>query len=137
MARSRGIEGKSLSARERAFIRLYLTGETRGRARPSARAAGFGAADTGIGGKLLGRPHVKAEIARQLAKQDITSELVLAELSRVAYSEMRDYATWGPEGITLKPSEELSDVAAAAVSEVSETTTKDGGSLRFKLHDVL
>jgi hypothetical protein len=62
-------KGKSPSPRERGFIRAYVAGETQGRALPSARAAGFGAEDTGIGRKLLRRPHVKAEIARLLAKQ--------------------------------------------------------------------
>ena len=33
------------------------------------------------------------------------------------------------------PSNEMSEDAARCVSEVSETVTKDGGSIRFKLHD--
>jgi len=130
-------ESKSLTARERAFVLAYLAGNTQGRALPSAHAAGYAQSDTGVGSVLLGRPHVKAEIARRLARQDITADKVLAELSRVAYSDMRNYATWGPDGVSLKPSDGLSDLEAVAVAEVSETTTKDGGSLRFKLHDKL
>ena len=130
-------EGKSLSVRERAFVRAYVAGETQGSALPSARAAGFGPADTGAGSKLLGRPHVKAEIVRLLAQQDIRAERVLAELSLVAFSDMGNYARWGPDGVSLKPSEELSDLARVAVAEVSETKSKDGGSLKFKLHDKL
>ena len=133
MARQR----TKLNTRERAFVRAYLTGETRGVALASAHAAGFGPNDTSIGSKLLHRPLVRTAIERQLAKLDITAERVLGELSRVAYSDMRDYAEWGPDGVRLKPSDGLSDLHAAAVAEVSETTSKDGGSLKFKLHDKL
>ena len=133
MARQR----TKLNAREQAFVRAYLTGETRGVALTSAHAAGFGPNDTSIGSKLLQRPLVRDAIERRLAKHEIRAERVLAELSRVAYSDMRDYVEWGPDGVRLKPSSELSDLAAVAVAEVSETTTKDGGSLKFKLHDKL
>ena len=127
----RGRKGKSLSVRERGFIRAYVSGETQGRALASARAVGFGPADSGIGSKILRRPHVKAEIARQLVAQDITAARVLAELRHVAFSDMRDYTMWGPNGVTLKASEELSDLAAAAVAEVSETEGEKSSSLRF------
>lgn len=133
MARQR----TKLSDRERAFIRAYLTGPTRGIAVASAHVAGFGPKDTSIGSKLLNRPLVRDAIERRLAKHEIRADRVLAELSRVAYSDMRDYAEWGPAGVTLKLSSELSDLAAVAIAEVSETTTKDGGSIKFKLHDKL
>lgn len=42
--------------------------------------------------------------------------------------------SWGNGGVTLRESSELTDDEAAAVSEVIETTTKDGGSVKIKLH---
>ncbi len=42
---------------------------------------------------------------------------------------------WGPDGVKLIDSKDLSDDDAAMVAEVSETVTKDGGSLKVKSHD--
>ena len=48
---------------------------------------------------------------------------------------MKSYARWGPGGVRLKNSEELTEDEAAVVSELSENITENGGSLKFKLHD--
>ncbi len=128
-------QSKKLPDRELAFVRAYLAGPTRGRALQSAHAAGFSENDTGIGTTLLQRPRVRRAIDKRLRRADVRVDRVLAELTRIAYSDMRNYADWGPDGITLKSSEELSDLEAAAVAELSETTTKEGGSVKFKLHD--
>lgn len=42
---------------------------------------------------------------------------------------------WGPGGVALRDSAELSDDEAAAVAEVSETWSENGGSRKVKLHD--
>ena len=43
--------------------------------------------------------------------------------------------SWGPDGVTLRDSEELTDDEASVVSEVSQTTTENGGSIKAKLLD--
>jgi len=132
-----------LKVREKAFLKHYLAGEPglRGVAQASALAAGFSERDTSAGAKVLHKPAVQAAIAQYAVKHDITINRVLAELSKIAFSDMRDYATWGPDGITLTPSAELLDHAAVVVAEVSEheTTGEHSSSrtLRFKLHDKL
>jgi phage terminase small subunit len=45
--------------------------------------------------------------------------------------------SWGPKGVVLIDSSELTEDEAALVSEVSETTTAAGGSMKVKLHDKL
>lgn len=67
-------------------------------------------------------------------RTEIKADAVLAELAKIAFSDMRTFAEWGPGGVKLKPSEELAPDQSACVAEVSESTSKDGGSLRFKLH---
>ncbi|MEW6751472.1 MAG: terminase small subunit [Candidatus Latescibacterota bacterium] len=62
----------------------------------------------------------------------ITADRVLRELAAIAFSRLSDVATWSAAGPRLRPSEELSEDAAAAVQEVSETAA---GRLRVKLHD--
>ena len=62
----------------------------------------------------------------------ITADRVLHELAAVAFARLSDVCTWSAAGPRLRPSGKLSDDAAAAVQEVSETAT---GRLRVKLHD--
>ena len=64
----------------------------------------------------------------------ITAQRVLEELALIAFSDMRQFAEWGPDGGRLQPSGEMTEAAARCVAEVAETTTKEGGSIRFKLH---
>lgn len=79
-----------------------------------------------------------AEVKNKAAERNqITADQVLAELGKVAFANMADYAEWGPGGVMLNASEDMTRDMLAAVSEVTETVTKDGGSVRFKLHDKL
>jgi phage terminase small subunit len=61
--------------------------------------------------------------------------MVLKELAKIGFTDMRNYTTWGANGVILKQSDELTPEQTAAISEVSETISKDGGSIKFKLHD--
>src|SRR5689334_25383340 len=45
--------------------------------------------------------------------------------------------SWGPEGVKLRPSAELTDDEAATVSEASQTVTEAGGTIRLKTADKL
>jgi hypothetical protein len=66
---------------------------------------------------------------------DITRERIMNELAKIAFADPRDVMKWGPEGLTLLDSDQLSEDGIATVAEVCETRTKDGGSLRLKMHD--
>lgn len=61
-------------------------------------------------------------------------ERVLREYERIAFADMRRFASVTAGGISLESSEDWTDDDAAAVAELGETTSKEGGSLRFKLH---
>ncbi len=88
-----------------------------------------------------------SEIAARLAEQatearrraedryQVSKERVIAELSRIAFARSSDFFTWGPDGVTLKESSELSDAQIAAVGEVSERPGQFGNTIRVKLHD--
>lgn len=88
---------------------------------------------------LAGNGKVKArvkELAEQAAaKNEITVERVIGELAKIAFGNKRDLMRWGPGGVTLMPSEDISDDAAAMVQSVEESTSMHGGSLRLKTHD--
>lgn len=68
---------------------------------------------------------------------EVTIERIVAEVVKVAFANQRDLMAWGPQGVKLKSSDELTDEQAAAVSEVSESTSATGGSLKLKTHDKL
>ncbi len=68
-------------------------------------------------------------------RTQITADRVLEELGKLGFADMQDYVDWGPGGVTLKASADLTPEMTAAVSEVSETIGEKGGSIKFKLHD--
>lgn len=66
-------------------------------------------------------------------RTEVTADRVVKELARIAFTDMRSYAEWGPQGVALKNSEELTEDDAAAVTEVSESYGEHGKTLKFKL----
>ena len=90
---------------------------------------------------------IQSEMAKRGERTEITAERVLRELGKIAFSDIRNVATWTENGVEFHPSEELDDDTAAAISEVSEKrTTKPGGKdkdalvdthLKVKMHDKL
>ena len=83
-----------------------------------------------------GKVAVKVAEVRQAAAErtNVTVDRVIREYARIAFADMRKYASVGPGGVRLVDSEDWTDDDAAAVAEVAESTSKDGGSIRFKLH---
>ena len=74
----------------------------------------------------------RSEIAEA---NDVTPEKVAAEYVLMGFADIGDYVEWNPDGITLTPSSELAEGATRAVSEITEVRTKDGVTIKFKLHD--
>lgn len=126
-----------LTPKQRKFVAEYLVDLNATRA---AIRAGYSAktADR-IGPELLGktcvREAVEAAQKRREKRTEITQDRVLNELARVAFGNSRAVMSWGPGGLVLRDSAELTEDEAALVSEVRETTTKDGGSMALKTHD--
>lgn len=127
----------ALTPLQKRFAEEYLIDlnatEAAVRAGYSKRSAGA------LGHNLLQKPDVAALIQELMdarsKRTEITADKVLQELARVAFSNMKDYAQWGTFGVALHDSENLKEDAARCVAEVSQTTSKDGGSIKFKLHD--
>jgi len=119
------------------FVEEYLIDLN---ASAAARRAGYSVrtADR-IGPELLGKTCVSAAIAagqKELSeKAGVRLETIITELKRIAFSDPRQVMSWGTDGVRLRDSKEIGAAAADAVAEVSETRTKDGGSMKVKLHD--
>jgi phage terminase small subunit len=91
------------------------------------------------GSALLTNPDIAAAVAERngqvITRLEVTTERVLREYARIAFSDMRRFATVTANGgVNLVPSDQWSDDDAAAVAELGETVTEKGGSVRFKLH---
>ena len=48
---------------------------------------------------------------------------------------MRDFAEWNKTKVELKDSKTLTREQAMCVSELHQTVTENGGTIRFKLHN--
>ena len=75
----------------------------------------------------------KAQAARA-ERTRVTADKVVTELAKVAFGDPRRLLSWGPGGVVLRDSAELTEAEAALVSEVSETRTASGGTRKVKLH---
>ena len=128
---------KKLTAKQKAFVSEYLVDLN---ATAAATRAGYSAKNASrIGHELLNKSQVQAAIKKALEERqkrtEITQDQVVIELARIAFGSARDVMEWGPGGVQLRPSSELTPDQAAMVVEVSETTSQNGGSLRLKTHD--
>lgn len=131
---------EALTEKQRQFVEAYLV---HGNATQAYLDAGYqirsNASARAASSRLLTRVNIQRALAErrtQLATaHDVTPERVIAELALIGFSDMHAYATWGPAGVTLRDSAQIDAAARRVVSEVSQTVTKDGGTIRFKLHN--
>lgn len=134
-----------LPAKQKKFVEEYLVDLN---ATQAAIRAGYSQRTAEVQGpRLLGNVRVANAIAeaikRRSERTEITQDQVLHEFARLGFSDLRNYIEWGPDGVTIKPSAELTEDQARAVLEVSETKTIRSGenwqeekaTLKFKLHD--
>ncbi len=125
----------TMTPKQRRFVEEYLIDLN---ASAAARRAGYStkAART-TGQKLLRHPDVIAGIEKaQAARAErtrVTADKVVKELAKVAFGDPRRLLSWGPGGVILRESSDLSEADAALVSEISETRYAAGGSRRIKL----
>lgn len=126
-----------LTARQARFVDAYLACGNLCQAAREAGASERGA--NSAAQRWATNPAVRAEIERRQAevakKYDVTFERVVRELAAIAFTPFGDLAEWGPDGVTLKAKDKLSDEALRSVAEVSETVTEKGGSLKIRQHD--
>ncbi len=126
-----------LPKKQQRFVQQYLLDpngkQAAIRAKYSERSAEVQAS------QLLRNPKVFAVVE---AGQKRLAELVkvqqyeiVRELRKIAFSNMGAYLSWGPDGVKLTDSEELTPEQAACVAEVSEQITESSGHVKFKLHN--
>ncbi|WP_058301704.1 terminase small subunit [Gorillibacterium timonense] len=127
----------ALTAKQKAFVAEYLVDLN---ATQAAIRAGYSARNADkIGPELLGKTRVAEAIQEAMSKREqrteITQDMVLRELAKIGFSDMRTYTKWSNRGIALIDSDSLAPEQSACVAEVTQTITESGGSIKFKLHD--
>ena len=127
------IRQPNLTVKQRCFVDEFMKDFN---AQAAMRRAGYRNSRGGLpSSQLMAAPQVKAAIEARLAERRAACELeaqrVVAELSRIAFCDVRELVEWGPDGVALRESADLPDHAAACVAEVS--VQKSGP--RLKLYD--
>ena len=126
-----------MTPKQRRFVEEYLVDLN---ASQAAKRAGYAARSAkNHGYRLLKNPAVAAAVAkaqtRRAARTQVSADRVVTELAKVAFGDPRRLLSWGPDGMVLRDSGELTEAEAALVSEVSETrAASGGGTRRVKLH---
>lgn len=130
----------SLKPSHQRFVEAFLADKEQN-ATAAYIAAGYkarGNVAEAAASRLLRNVKVQAALAARRAQlataNAVTPEKVIAELALIGFADIHAYVTWGSAGVTLRESSEIDAAARRVVSEVSQTITQGGGSVRFKLH---
>ena len=105
------------------------------RAGYSEKTAAFAGCDN------LTKPNIRGRVQELVAKRSnrtqVKADQVVTELAKLGFSSIGDYLSFGPGGVILKESGEMTREQLACVAEVSQLRGGggEGGTIRFKLHD--
>lgn len=122
-----------LTPKQARFVEEYLADLN---ATQAAIRAGYSSRRASeIGYELLQKTTVQGAIEAaqraRSARTGVTADRVVQEIARVAFSSLRDVVTWGPSGVQVRPDDEITPEAAAAIAEITETNT----GVKVKLHN--
>ncbi|MCH8000595.1 MAG: terminase small subunit [Proteobacteria bacterium] len=121
-----------MTPKQKRFVEEYLVDLN---AAAAARRAGYA---KGSAWRLMRHRAVAAAIEeaqeQRAQRTRVSADRVITEIAKVAFGDPRRLFSWGPGGVELRESSELTEAEAALVSEVSETRTAAGGTRRIKLH---
>jgi len=132
---------KGLSDQHKRFCQEYVIDFNRVRAyRKAYPKCKSNASAKGCVNKLMLSNTILHEfIERLLKKQAKRAEKgaddIIKEMEKIGFSNIKDYLKIKDQGVVVKNTEDISDDKAAAIASVSQTETKDGGSIKFTLYN--
>jgi phage terminase small subunit len=112
---------RKLTPKQKRFIEEYMIDLN---ATQAAIRAGYSEKTAYSAGQRLLKQvedEINTALAERSARTQVTADRVLKELAKIAYADPRAVLSWGPGGVSLRDSSELTDDEAAIVAEVSET----------------
>ncbi|UZP67367.1 terminase small subunit [Desulfovibrio mangrovi] len=83
------------------------------------------------------REAIREAREQRIERVQVTQDMVLRELAAIGFTTMADVCRWSGDSLELLDSGSLSTEQAAAIAEITETTTSRGGTVRVKLHSKL
>lgn len=124
----------TMTDRQRRFVAEYLIDCN---AAGAAVRAGYSARGARQRAHALLQTHaVRSAVEKAMKEREertrITQDRIVEELARIAFGDPREAVTWGPDGVRLVPSGELTEEQAAGIAEVAESTR---GTPKLKRHD--
>ena len=133
------VNERQLRDREERFCQEIVLGKTHYEAYLNAGyKANNKVTASNLASRLLKNDRIQTRLAVLRAeaaeRYKVTPDNIFMRTGAILNSDMGNYMTWGPNGVTLKPSSELTPEQSAAVEEITETVTKDGGTVKIKLH---
>ena len=78
---------------------------------------------------------VKSALAARTERVEITQDMVLRELARVAFADTTSAVRIEGGRVVVQDTDEMDENTRRAISEISETKTLNGGTLKIKFHD--
>jgi phage terminase small subunit len=133
------VNERQLRDREERFCQEIVLGKTHYEAYLNAGyKANNKVTASNLASRLLKNDRIQTRLAVLRAeaaeRYKVTPDNIFMRTGAILNADMSNYMTWGPNGVTLKPSSELTPEQSAAVEEVTETVTKGGGTVKIKLH---
>ena len=129
---------RNLTRKQELFIKEYLVDLN---ATAAAKRAKYSLKTAeAIGAENLKKPMILGRIQEAFQKRsertEVTQDMVIAELSKIAFGDQREIARWDQEGnVRITPSSDISDDAAASISEIRQSVTSVGISFKVKKYD--
>jgi len=126
-----------LTEKQKRFVDEYLIDLN---ATQAAIRAGYSEGSAGtIGSENLQKPEIASRVNKAIAKRskrvEISADRVLKELARIAFADVSDIADFGPNGVTLRPADEVDPHDLHCISEIGEKPMKDGVAVYLKTWD--
>lgn len=128
------IQRGDLNHKQWLFVREYLVDLNGTRAAIRAGYSESSAHTTAH--ELLRNPKVASAIDTALAEAPgVTRARIVDELAKIAFANAGEFFEWGPDGVKVKDSANLTDDQKSIIAEVTQTVTPGGGTIRVKLSD--
>lgn len=124
-----------LTPKQKAFVDEYLIDLN---ATQAAIRAGYSEKTArAVGAENLTKPNIQTAIQERIQEREkrteVTQDMVVQQLAKVAFSDLKEYVEWGPNGIVIRPSD---NVDGTVLQSISETMLPKGGKkTEIKLTD--
>lgn len=133
------MKNKSLTPKQKRFVEEYLRDLN---ATKAAIRAGYSRKTANVqGSQNLAKLNIQREIQQSMDERskrlNLRQDRLLHELACIAFMNISDVCTWGPNGIELKPTEELTPEQKIGISQITFSVNKTGQITGVKMHNKL